>query len=89
MYKETLESFEKMFFSPKTNRYICIQYLTDDPEYDFDYTIFDVDFNDIDGGVIGQRTDWNLFEAAIEVSGDYDLVECDLDYHRETGCVFI
>ena len=79
------EDFEKLFLCPKTNQFIYIQYLSDDPEYDFDYTIFDDQFNDIDGGVIGQRSDWDLKEAAIEATGDYSLVEKDLDYYRKAG----
>ena len=46
--------------------YLYVQHTADDPEYDFDYTFYDKDFNDVDGGVIGRHTNWDLTRAALE-----------------------
>lgn len=47
--------------------YIFIQYLADDPEYLFDYTIYDNDFNNIDGGVVGIDASWNMDRVLKEI----------------------
>lgn len=64
MYHDKL-GLEALFKVP--GYYIHVQYLSDDPEYCFDYTIYDDDFNDIDGGVIGTDDSWDLRRAAEEV----------------------
>lgn len=50
--------------------YLYVQYTADDPEYDFDYTVFDNDFHDVDGGVIGVDTRWDLDAAADAICED-------------------
>ena len=47
--------------------YIHVQYLADDPDYDFDYTIYDSSAHDIDGGVIGSFSGWDLRYAVINI----------------------
>ena len=47
--------------------YIYVQYLVDDPEYDIDYTIFDSEFTDVDGGVLDGNGKWGLRRAAEEI----------------------
>lgn len=83
------ESYEALFSAG--DQYIYVQYLYDDMEYDFDYTIFDRDFNDIDGGVIGESGtaipfggDWDLQRAAEEIAGySAGVIRLDLDEFRD------
>lgn len=63
------ESFEALFLTTK-GYYLYVQYTADDPECDFDYVIYDEDFADVDGGLIGEYTDWNLDRAADEILSD-------------------
>lgn len=82
------ESYDALFCAG--DQYIYVQYLYDDAEYDFDYTIFDRDFNDIDGGVIGESGtaipfggDWDLQRAAEEiVERGVKVIRLDLDEFR-------
>lgn len=67
MYHDEL-GLEALFKIP--GHFIYVQYLSDDPEYFFDYTIYDNDFNDLDGGVIGTDPRWDLRRAAIEIIAD-------------------
>ena len=60
------EPFEALYLTT-TGYYLYVQYTADDPEYDFDYTIYDRDFLDEDGGVIGEYTKWDLDEAADQI----------------------
>lgn len=62
------DPLEKLFMVG--SNYLHVQYLADDPEYDFDYTIYDESFHNIDGGVIGVMTGWDLLMAANEIVAD-------------------
>ena len=60
------EPFEKLFHVGDS--YIYIQYLYDDDEYDFDYTIYDANLTDVDGGVFGESG------TAVPFGGTMDLL---------------
>jgi len=80
------ESFEKLFMCKKKDQFIYIQYLADDAEYVFDYTIYNNTFEEIDGGVIGEPgCGWDLLKAARNVIGVRNLSECNLDSYRKVG----
>ena len=65
------------------NGYVFVQYLDDDPDCDFDYTIYDNEFSDIDGGVIGEGVYdvWDLKRAAEEVVGK-GMIIGGIDYNK-------
>lgn len=60
------EPYEALFVTT-TGYYLYVQHTADDPECDFDFTIYDEDFLPEDGGLIGENTDWNLDMAADEI----------------------
>lgn len=60
------EPYEALYLTT-AGYYLHVQYTADDPECDFDYTIYDEDFLDEDGGLIGENTDWTLDEAADQI----------------------
>ena len=79
------ESFEALY-RIKNVGYLYVQYTADDPEYDFDYAIFDNDFQDVDGGVIGVNTRWNLDAAASVIARENILPaiwRLDIDAYRD------
>ena len=86
------EPYEKLFCVGDV--YIYIQYLYDDNEYDFDYTIYDVEFNDVDGGVFGESGtavpfggSINLRDGAEQLAEEYgltgDIEELDIEDYRD------
>ena len=81
------EPLEKLF-QVDTDYFIHIQHLADDPEYEFDYTIYDWNFTDIDGGVIGAAgCGWTIEQTLQEiVSGEGYLSGCwtevDMELYR-------
>lgn len=91
---ERNDSFEALF-SVGGKYYIYVQYC-DDSEYDFDYTVYDADLNDVDGGLIGCTGcadvlggSWDLGKAAEEIVaeekqifGNADVVRLDLEEYR-------
>lgn len=76
-----IERFESLF-SVGNNHYLYVQHTADDPEYDFDFTLYDRNFRDVDGGVIGQNTDWSLKRAAREIIDSYSS---EKDFDKPTG----
>jgi len=77
------EPFEGLF---KTDAgYIYVQYTAEDPDCDFDYTVYDDQFNDIDGGLIGESgvCKWDLEEAAVEINGGRPVRRLWIDMYRQ------
>ena len=86
------EPFEKLF--RVGDAYIYIQYLYDDEEYDFDYTIFNEDFSSSDGGVFGESGTavpfggtMDLLAGAEQLAEEYgltdDIEELDIEDYRD------
>ena len=73
--------YEALFRFPKG--YVYVQYLADDPEYDIDYTVYDLNFRDVDGGCFGEDGKFDLLGAAKESVGTEDLTPLDVDAYRE------
>ena len=81
MHPHQENRYEALFRFPKG--YVYVQYLADDPEYDIDYTVYDLNFRDIDGGCFGEDGKFDLLGAAKEAVGTEDIILVDIDLYRE------
>lgn len=81
-----MEPYEKLFSVGFW--YIYVQYTADDPDCRFDYIIYNKDFDEVDGGLIGDLDcNWNLMRAAAEIAISEGLsgpmAELDVKAYRD------
>lgn len=74
------EPYERLF--QFASGFIHVQRLADDYDYDTDYTIFDSEFNDLDGGILCDDYSHTLKEIAAELVGTFELTEVNIEDYR-------